>query len=301
MSTLIPYASKHGTTDTSPVMLIILFVVIGIVWFLIHQAKGLERTFKAEVKKELGHVVASGTDILTEEDIRHLPEPVQKYLRYANAVGKEKVRNFRVTFEGEFRTDPKKGWGNMYSEQYNDMTDTTRLFFMEMKMFGLPVACLHKYADAKATMLAKVAGLLTVVDGKGQEMNEGETVTVFNDMCLFAPASLIDRRIEWESIDSLTAKGTFNNKEIKVSALLYFTDKGELINFVSEDRSYSPTGKTYQKMRWSTPVKAYKDYNGVKICSCGEVLWSFPEGQYTYCRINVKEIKYNLRGNQLSG
>jgi hypothetical protein len=277
------------------IFLILLLLVIALISFIAYKSQSLKRAYDAEVKMELEHAAASEKDILTENDIKDLPEAVQKYLRYANVIGKEKARNFMVTFEGEFRTDKSKEWGKMKSLQYTDLTDTTRLFFMEMKMFGLPVTGLHKYADAKATMLAKVAGIITVVDGKGPEMNEGETVTVFNDMCMMAPSSLVDKRIEWEVIDPLTVKAYFTHNGIKISALLYFNEKGELINFVSEDRYYSPTGKTYEKVRWSTPINNYKVYNGIRISSGGEAVWTFPEGDYSYGRINIKEIQYNVK------
>jgi len=259
-----------------------------------YKSQDLKRVYKTEVEEAL-KASQSQSSILTDEDIKHLPEIVQKYLKYANVIGKEKVRNFKVTFDGEFKTDPKKDWARMRAAQFSDLNNITRLYFLQMNMFGLPVMGLHKYADAKAIMLVKLAGLITVADGKGEEMDQGETVTVFNDMCILAPASLIDKRIEWESIDPLTVKGTFNNKGCKVSALLYFNDKGQLINFVSDDRYYSPTGKTYEKTRWSTPVREYKDYKGVRISSVGEAVWSFPEGDYCYARMNIKDIEYNCK------
>lgn len=276
------------------IFIILLLIIILIVLVLINKSKELRRTYNTEVNRQLKDSKELKKDILTEEDIKHLPEPVQKYVRYSNAIGEEKVRNFKVVFEGEFRTDPNKGWSKMKAEQYTDLTNTTRLYFMDMKMFGIPVVGLHRYIDGKATMLAKVAGLITVVDGKGLEMNEGETVTVFNDMCMLAPGSLIDKRIEWQSIDEYTVKAAFTNNNIKVHALLYFNDKGELINFVSDDRYYSPTGKAYEKFKWSTPIKDYKNYSGIRISSGGEAVWSLPEGEYSYGKINIKEIQYNV-------
>lgn len=281
--------------DKKSIFLIVLLLATALVSFVVYKSKELKRAYNAEVQRQLEHVVSYEKDILTEADIKHLPKPVQKYIRYTDSIGKEKIKNFRVVFEGEFRTDPKKGWGKMNAMQYTDLTNTTRLYYMEMKMFGLPVVGLHKYTDAKATMLAKVAGLVTVVDGKGAEMNEGETVTAFNDMCMMAPSSLIDNRIEWESIDPLTVKAIFTNNGIKISALLYFNEEGELKNFVSEDRYLSPTGKTYQKVRWSTPNSDYKVYDGLRISSGGEAVWSLPEGEYSYGRIKIKEIKYNVK------
>lgn len=276
------------------VFTIIVFLLILAISFLINKAQELKRIYKAEASRIAANTGGLGSSILTEEDIRHLPEPVQKYIKYVGAIGKEKIRNFRVVFEGEFKTDPKKDWTRMTAEQYSELNDTKRLYYMQMRMSGLPVMGLHKYADAKAVMLVKLAGLVTVVDGKGEEMNKGETVTVFNDMCMLAPASLIDERIQWETVDPLTVKATFDNKGNKVSATLFFNDKGELIKFVSDDRYYSPTGKTYENVRWSTPTYEYKDYNGIRISSGGEAVWSFPEGDYSYGRIYIKEIEYNV-------
>ncbi|TEB04185.1 hypothetical protein Psch_03910 [Pelotomaculum schinkii] len=275
------------------VFTIILFFLILVISFLIYKAQDLKRMYKAEASKALIGASETSSSILTHQDIKHLPAPVQKYLIYVGAIGKEKVRNFRVAFDGEFKTDPKKSWAKMAAMQFSELDHTTRLYFLQMRMFGLPVIGLHKYADAKATMLVKLAGLITVADGRGEEMNQGETVTVFNDMCILAPASLIDKRIEWETVDPSTVKATFNNNGCKISALLYFNEKGALVNFVSDDRYYSPTGKSYQKVRWSTPVKEYKDYNGIKISAGGEAIWSFPEGDYCYARAEIKEIEYN--------
>jgi hypothetical protein len=66
-----------------------------------------------------------------------------------------------------------------------------------------------------------------------------------------------------------------------------------LINFVSDDRFYSPTGKTYEKVRWSTPVSNYKNTNGYNLPTYGEAVWNFPEEDFTYAKFNIKEIQYN--------
>ena len=225
-----------------------------------------------------------------------MPESVQKYLAYVGVIGKEKVKNVRVVCDGDFKLDPGKDWVKISSQQYNFFDDPARFYFIQANMFGVPVIGLHSYTDAKASMLIKLAGLITVADGRGPEMNRAETVTVFNDMCLLAPASLIDQRIQWETIDSQTVKATFDNNGSKISALLYFNDKGELINFVSDDRSYSPTGKTFQQASWSTPVKDYKEINGLKLPTYGEAIWHFPEGDYCYARLNIREVEYNSEG-----
>ena len=65
-----------------------------------------------------------------------------------------------------------------------------------------------------------------------------------------------------KEIDSLSCAVTIENGKYKVSAILYFNEKGELINFVSDDRSALQDDGTMKKARWSTPVSDYKEIDG---------------------------------------
>lgn len=53
------------------------------------------------------------------------------------------------------------------------------------------------------------ANLFKVVDAKGDKMNQAETVTLFNDMCFIAPATLIGKKISWEVLNETTVKGVY--------------------------------------------------------------------------------------------
>ena len=80
-------------------------------------------------------------------------------------------------------------------------------------MFGLPVLGYHDYQNAKANMDIRLLGLYAVVKAKGDEMNKAETVTVFNDMCLMFPATLIDkeRHSSNQHIPIFMAHGLYDN------------------------------------------------------------------------------------------
>ncbi|MCX7842413.1 MAG: hypothetical protein N2489_04990, partial [Clostridia bacterium] len=136
----------------------------------------------------------------------------------------------------------------------------------------------------------------TVLNTSGPEMRIGDTTTLFNDMCFFAPATLIDRRIDWETVDSAAVKATFNTGECKVSATLFFNQAGELIDFVSDDRYMIPLDGSVKKAMWSTPIKGYKDLGGIKVPGYGEAIWKLPEGDYCYAKFSsIKEIEYNRK------
>jgi hypothetical protein len=277
--------------DMGFLLLIVLILAVAIIVFLIYRSGDIKRTYTAGAMEGLKRSTAS--PILTQDDIEHLPAPVQKYLTYAGVIGKEKVQNVRITFDGAMRPDPDKGWAKINAVQYSFFDQPTRLFFMKMRMFGVPIVGLHAYTKAQASMLIKALGLIKVVDSRGPEMRISDTTTMFNDMCLMAPATLIDNRIRWETIDPVTVKATFEIYDTKISATLYFNEKGELINFISDDRYMIKMDNTSRKGRWSTPVKDYKDYNGIKLGSYGEATWLWPEGDYCYGKFNVKNVEYN--------
>lgn len=235
--------------------------------------------------------------LVSEADLTQLPALIQTYLRISGAVGRPKISNFRVVFTGQFRNGFKAPPMNFRSEQVNTLNPPVRAFLMQARMYGLPLEGFHLFQSGHATMQIKLASAFTVADAGGPRMDQSETVTFFNDLCLFAPAALIDDAlsIEWKEDGPATVRATFSLAGQKIHALLKFNDRGELIDFVSEDRFLSADGKTYQQYPWSTPVSAYEERDGRRVPSRAETIWHMPEGPFTYGTFNLVEVEYNVR------
>jgi hypothetical protein len=249
--------------------------------------------FRAAVREELARVRDAG--LVTEEDLNHLPPPVRNYVVFTGAVGKPRIHNFRAVFEGEFRNGLDSPWMKFTSEQYNFVDPPARLFRMRASRYGIPMEALHMFRGDAATMQIKVASLLQVVDARGAQMNQAETVTLLNDMCLLAPAALIDReRILWETDGPFSAVAKFSHLGITVTARLEFAASGELTGFVSNDRFLSTDGKHMENLPWSTPVKSYREVAGRRVAGYGEAVWLRPEGEFTYGKFRLVTIEYNL-------
>ncbi|HEX4878091.1 MAG TPA: DUF6544 family protein [Chitinophagaceae bacterium] len=274
--------AKYGTI-ANIIILVVAVLALTLVLF--------ENKFRRDVKESLQRTEALPAALLTEEDLQHLPEPVQRYLRYSGVIGKTKVKNVYIAFEGKMR-DKKRDYFSFRSEQYNFFDEPTRLFFMKGKMKGITVPGYHHYKNGNAVMDIRLFGLIPVVHKSGQVMNKAETVTVFNDMCLFAPAALIDNRIRWQTIDSLSVKASFTNKNITISAELKFDKEGKLINFISGDRTEL---NSMEQIPWSTPIHQYKEVKGIKLMSEGDAVWHYPDSNFIYGQFTLKEIAYNLK------
>ncbi|HNX42902.1 MAG TPA: hypothetical protein PLJ84_01725 [Bacteroidales bacterium] len=255
----------------------------------------MKTSFKRAVLKALEQDKRPAGEILTEADIQHLPQAVQKYIRISGCIGKEKVRNFRAEFTGKIRSTSADEFMSLRSVQYNFTGSPTRLFYIAAKKKGIPAKGVHLYIDRKAIMLIKILGLFKVVDAKGPEMDQGETVTLFNDMCFMAPATLADKNILWDETDDKTVHAQFTNGELKITATLYFNEKGELINFVSYDRFETLDGKTYLNRPWLTPVTGYTDIKGYHLPAGAKLIFKHPDEDLCYGEFYLSDIEYNCR------
>lgn len=277
--------------------LIIFFTaIISIMKFV--QSRSLEKEFFSVVKNEFSAQPLLEEEILIESGISHLPAPVQRYIKYSGAIGKPIPKNFYIEFDAEMFRNPGDKPMKSVSRQYNFIQNPVRIFFMESVMLFIPFHAFHSYKNQNATFIVRVASLFNAVDLAGGELTSAETVTLLNDICLFAPAMLIDRRFTWEVINPLSSRVTFTNGRYKVSAMLYFNDKGELVNFVSDDRSALQNDGTLRRARWSTPVRDYREFEGRRVLTYGEAIWNYPEGDFTYGKFTLKNIRYNVTGPQ---
>lgn len=269
-------------------------IIILIISIIGYGTWNFRANFKNEVIKSLNQTDPESISLLTESDISLLPEPVKKYIRYTGAINKPKVKNFKIEFTGQIRKDNNSEWMPFTSVQYNFLGASTRLFFMKATMKHLPVAGFHCYKNGVAFMDIRMFSLFKVQYQAGEEMGIAETVTFFNDMCCMAPATLIDKRIQWKEVNGNKVKAEFTNNHITISAWLYFTDEGALTNFISEDRYTLSIDKKMQKIPWSTPLENYKEFNGVKLAAYAETVYQYMSGDFTYGTFKLNNIEYNL-------
>jgi hypothetical protein len=264
-------------------------------------------SFRAEFRRRSQAALAESVagNIVTEADLEELPDLVAAYVRQSGAVGQARVSNFHAHISGRIRSAATKPWMPFHGEQVNTYgTDPVRLFFIDATMLGLPLDVLHVFVGPAATMRVKAASLFRMVNAAGPEMDQGETVTMFNDLCVLAPSALLDAPIAWEAIDSRHVRGAFTRGAHTITAVLVFNDEHELIDFISDDRAAaSADGRTFVAQRWSTPLRGYRSFGATRIAANGDGRWHAPEpdGEFTYIEFTVDDIVYNARPDRSSG
>lgn len=235
------------------------------------------------------------TSLITEADLAPLPEPVRRYLRFTRVVGQPRVQNYRIRFSGRIRSGPAAAWMPFTADQQSFVDQPTRLFLMRARMFGVPIEAFHRLSDGHAVMQVKAAGVVPITDARGDEMDRAETVTLFNDMCLMAPGTLVGTDITWEAVDATMARAHFTHRGHTIAATLLFDAEGKLVNFYSDDRARSGADGTFTPMRFSTPVRDYRDFGPLRLAAFGEARWAAPEGDYAYGEFTMVDIAMNVR------
>jgi hypothetical protein len=176
-------------------------------------------------------------------------------------------------------------------------SEPSRLFHIVASMRGVPTDVFHEFIGADATMRAKVLSMIPIVNASGAEMTRSETVTILNDMCLLAPAALIDAAIEWDALDARTARATFRRLDQTITATLSFDEAGMLADFSSDDRSRSSKdGSSFTRQQWTTPVLKYRSIQGRQVCASGEGRWhpDPPDVEFAYLEFGLDDIRYNV-------
>jgi hypothetical protein len=287
---VIASAWRDAWAGTIANLILLLLVTYG--WFT-EGPRSLRAYFQREVALGLARSPHPGA--LTDADLARLPAPVQRYLRISGVVGQPRVVNYRVKFRGRIRSAPDARWMRFEAEQQSFADTPARLFLMHARMVGMPIEVFHRYLAGRATMQVKLAGAITMADARGDVLDRSETVTLFNDMCLLAPATLVDPAIQWEPINDHSAGAKFTNGVHTIAATLFFGDDGLLANFVSDDRSRaSSDGTTFTPLRFLTPVRDYRNFGPARLPAFGEARWLLPDGEFTYGEFQILQVAYNV-------
>lgn len=231
-------------------------------------------------------------EILKESDLKQIPPVVAKYINFTGAVGRPVASHFFMKTSGKIRGNPDEPWMKFKSEQYNFTDLYERFFYIKAIKSGIPAYGLHSFKNGKATMKIKLLGLFSLIDTEGTEMDQSETVTFFNDMCMLAPCTLTDPNIEWDIIDDYNVMARFKGPST-ISAKLTFHKDGRLIDFRSEDRYELIGGKSYRLLPWRTPVSEYGTFHGLTLPKRAEAIYERPDGDFTYITLSLDDIILN--------
>ncbi len=236
--------------------------------------------------------VNTNTRIVTADLLKNLPEPVQRYLNYTGVVGQPWINTVRVKYTGIFRLAADKPWMPIKAEQVYTTNPPGFHWKARLKMAGLWIfSGSDTYRGGYGHMYGKVAGLYTVFDARGEEIDQGTMMRYLNEMMWF-PIALLSDYVTWQAVDDRSFDVTFSDCGKSVTARFIIDDLGRLTNFIAK-RWYRENKGPYTLDTWTTPMMEWGKLAGLNLPIRVQAVWNLPTGDFTYADVKLTEVEYN--------
>ncbi len=225
------------------------------------------------------------TERITENDLKDLPEVVQKYLRFSGVVGKMEISKVRLKQAGEFRLKPEEKFRWLKAEQ---SVDLNRLSFFWKGKIG-PVTAIDRFENGKGKMTIRLLGLIPLATSQGAEIDKGELVRFLAEGVWF-PTLFLQKQITWKEVDSQSARAFLTINNLTVNALFVFDEQFRVKRIVA--RRYMENKGTFTLQEWEIQIVDYKDFHGFTIPRKSRVVWKLKEGDFCWYQPEILEIQY---------
>lgn len=230
-------------------------------------------------------------EIVTRAMIADLPSVVQNWLERSNITGKPLTQTVHLQQEGVMRTSPEGNWMPVSAEQYFTIHPPGFIWIADVKMLPfLHFTGRDLYKDGQGHMLIKVLSLIPVADARGTETDQGTLLRYLAEICWF-PSAALSNYIAWEQLDSTSAKATMTYGTVTASGIFTFSKQGDMISFEADRYFDRKEGATLE--RWHIGTVETSELGGFRIPTKSQVTWKLEDGDYTWFKLEITDIKYN--------
>ncbi len=265
-------------------------VVLGAASAIVIGRYAFDRRVSGEIQELLGpHRTASHAGVSADQ-IAALPEPVQRWLRWSGAaVDRSIPATVRLRQQGELRLGGR-GWVPFTAEEYYSTQPPAFLWKADVSIApGVHVVGKDSYLGGRGTLEMRLLGLFPVAQDEGADMDKGDLLRFLNEIMWFPGGALLPE-ISWEAIDDDSARAVLSHGGVSGTAVFFFDAEGRPTNMAADrfDRDYGAV------VPWSTPFHAYGEFDGVRVPTEGEAVYTREEGNFEYIRVTVIDVDYNV-------
>jgi hypothetical protein len=240
--------------------------------------------FKNEVEELFAQSNNITAKIFKYEQLSDLPEPVRRYFRHVLKDGQQYISYVRLTHDGQFRAGLDKDFTDIEGEQYFTTEKPGFIWKGTTPMFTAK----DMYVADKGRLVVTLFSLYNIVNGSGENFNEGELQRWLAESVWFPTNLLPSERNQWSPIDANSAKLSFKYGAVSFSYIVTFNEIGEIETM--ETKRFLGEEK---RETWLCKMADYREINGVIIPMKAEVIWKLEKGEVSYAKFNVKKIEYD--------
>jgi hypothetical protein len=260
-------------------------VFLAVVDFSFH------RSFERTVAEMRGRAGAQGDAPVTEEDLRQVPEPVARWVRWSGAVGKSRITALRVVHSGALRTGADQPWMTVRGEYLVTTRKPSFLWYGKAKVApALNVAAVDSYFEGEGHMVVKAMSAIPVMDASSPDVDQSAFGRCIAELTL-APTFFLDRDlVHCERSAADRASCTVADGRFSASADLYVRPDGSLDRIVVM-RGFDRGGGHRTLERFTGKASGAWSHGGRTFPSRIDGTWNLPEGDLHYVSFDIERIE----------
>lgn len=166
-----------------------------------------------------------------------LPDPVQRYFRFAFREPQRSVSFVLMTMEGEFRRPRTEGFAPATAEQTVAIGAPAFVFSATTSIIpGVWARAYDAFGEGQMEMKAKIMSTITVVDERETPaLNETSLRRWLLESALYPSGLLPGGPVRWEPIDKRRARAIVSADGLEASLVATFKPDGSLESFDAEE------------------------------------------------------------------
>ncbi|WP_154674873.1 DUF6544 family protein [Desnuesiella massiliensis] len=266
------------------ILISILLVVGGIIIYLMIPYSPVKKEYWNNIKK-FSEEYRLPKDKITEDDLKILPEVLQKYFIKNGYIGIESASAVIFNFKDvDFSMGVGKPTLKIDYMAYDFVKEPTRLALIDSKMYGIPFQGIDMCKDGRGSMKGVVAKHITLFNNSFDIID-----SAYLSECLMHPSLALQEKIKYKQIDEYSVEATIEKNGAETSGIFYFNKNYEMTSFVVDKRLCAETN-TYEK--WSAIAMDYKVINGINVPTKFQAVWNYSSGDFIYFNSTDMKISY---------
>ena len=270
-------------------------MISGTLLFLITNSYAMNRMVAREIEELIAETTQATVKTFSYEILEGLPDPVQRYFRYALKDGQEYIRCARMKAVGEFRRPVTPNWAAFQTQSYVT-TDHPALIFdavMRQNAF-IWFDVRDKYVHGKGGMHVNLfSGFNVLKESDVRELNITALLRWAGEAVMYPTALLPSEYMRWEPLDEQSARVIITDGNNTGAYRVYFNAVGEIIRYESDDR-YDRIDGIYQRVGSIAYRSHYKEINGINVPTKFLIVRILPDGIHEeFWKGDVTDIQFN--------
>lgn len=287
---------------TNMVWLIVILIVIlaTIVYFTLPGGR-LQKQYLADIKRSFAEITTQENpqNVFTEDSIAELPALLRQHIINGGYLNHLFMDNMLIHFyNSKFRTSAGKKPINIEFIQVNFAKRPDRHAFLNGKIVGMPIQAKDSVLDGHGSMTVMLGKLFQLFHVTGVEMDQSQLITTLAD-AVYMPSFFLQDFITWRVLDDHRVEFEIVWKDVSAKGKFTFDDKGNIIQFDTNDRYMDNNNKGSSLVPWYVTYSNYKEQNGYFQPGSVSVNWVLPDGVDTYFTSNNIEIHYSINEEDL--